>query len=328
MAASMSLTRGEIQMGNTLGRLSFVVGVMSAMASAYSAPLNGTLKKIHDAGEINLGYRESSLPFSYLDDQQQPIGYSMDLCTGIVDAVKAELGLPNLKVKLTPVTSATRIPLIANGTIDMECGSTVNNLERQKQVNFSVTTFIVGTKYVAKKAAKLSTLDDLRGKTVVCTAGTNTMARVHELNQQHKLGMTIIAGKDHAESMLLVETGRAAAFFEDDILLAGLIANARTPADYAFGSESYSVDPYAIMIRRSDRDFKRVVDKSITDMFRNGKVETLYEKWFLNPIPPKNINLKFPEGPAFKKLMANPTDSPDPAAYAAAPAAQNESGKK
>ena len=314
-------------MGNTL-RWSIAVGVMSAMASASGAPLSGALKKIHDAGEINLGYRESSLPFSYLDDQQQPIGYSMDLCKGIVETVKADLGLPDLKVKLTPVTSATRIPLIANGTIDMECGSTVNNLERQKQVNFSVTTFIVGTKFIAKKAAKLSTLDDLRGKTVVCTAGTNTMARVHDLNQQHKLGMTVIAGKDHAESMLLVETGRAAAFFEDDILLAGLTANARTPGDYALGTESYSVDPYAIMIRRSDPDFKRVVDKSITDMFGSGKVEALYKKWFESPIPPKNISMNFSKSLAFKKLVANPTDSPEPAAYAVVPATQSEAGKK
>jgi glutamate/aspartate transport system substrate-binding protein len=315
-------------MGNALQRLSIAVVVMGAMASASGAPLTGTLKKINDTGEINIGYRESSLPFSYLDDQQQPIGYSMDLCKGIVDTVKAELSRPDLNVKLTPVTSATRIPLIANGTIDMECGSTVNNLERQKQVNFSVTTFIVGTKFVAKKAAKLSTLENLRGKTVVCTAGTNTMARVHELNQKHKLGMTIIAGKDHAESMLLVETGRAAAFFEDDILLAGLIANARTPADYALGTEAYSVDPYAIMIGRGDPDFKRVVDKSLTDMFRSGKVEALYGKWFQSPIPPKNINMNFPESPAFRKLVANPTDSPDPAAYAPMPATQNEAVKK
>jgi len=315
-------------MGNALRRLSIALVVMSATASAFGAEPSGTLKKIHDSGEINIGYRESSLPFSYLDDQQQPIGYSMDLCKGIVDTIKGELSMPDLKVKLTPVTSATRIPLIANGTIDMECGSTVNNPERQKQVSFSVTTFIVGTKFIAKKAAKLSTLEDLRGKTVVCTAGTNTMARVHELNQKHKLGMTIMAGKDHAESMLLVETGRAAAFFEDDILLAGLAANARTPAEYALGTEAYSVDPYAIMIGRNDPDFKRVVDKSLTDMYRSGKVEALYAKWFQKPIPPKNINLNFPESPAFRKLVANPTDSADPASYSLLPSTQDAVAKK
>jgi glutamate/aspartate transport system substrate-binding protein len=303
-------------MGHTLLRSSIAVAMIIAATSASGAPLNGTLKKILDAGEINIGYRESSIPFSYLDDRQQPIGYSIDLCNGIVDTIKGELNRPDLKVKLTPVTSATRIPLMANGTIDMECGSTVNNLERQKQVAFSVTTFIVGTKFIAKKATGLSKLEDLRGKTVVCTAGTNTMARVHELNQKHKLDLNVMAGKDHAESMLLVETGRAVAFFEDDILLAGLAANARNPLNYMLGTEAYSVDPYAIMIGRNDAGFKHVVDKSINDMFRNGKVEALYVKWFTSPIPPKNINMNFPQSQAFKKLVRNPTDSSDPASYA------------
>ncbi|MGI9024782.1 MAG: amino acid ABC transporter substrate-binding protein [Burkholderiaceae bacterium] len=164
------------------------------------------------------------MPFSYLDDQQRPVGYSIDLCLRVVDAIKSELKLPNLQTRWTPVTSATRIPLIANGTIDIECGSTVNNLERQQLVGFSVTTFVVSTKFIAKKSSKLATLEDLRGKTVVCTAGTNTISRVNQLNAKHKLGMTINAGADHAESLLQVASDRAAAFFEDDILLTGLAA--------------------------------------------------------------------------------------------------------
>ena len=312
---------------NTISqRLGLAIFCISATASVFGAELTGALKKIHDTGEINIGYRESSVPFSYLDDKQQPIGYSMDLCKGIVETVKTELNMPKLNVKMTPVTSATRIPLIANGTIDMECGSTVNNLERQQQVNFSLTTFTVGTKFIAKKAAKLRTLEDLRGKTVVCTSGTNTMARVHALNQKHNLGMTILAGKDHAESMLLVETGRAAAFFEDDILLAGLAANSRTPTDYALSTEAYSVDPYAIMIGRNDPEFKRVVDKSLIATFKSGEVMRLYDKWFQKPIPPKNVTLNFAPSPAFKKIVAHPTDSPDPATYAAD--AQNAPTKK
>jgi glutamate/aspartate transport system substrate-binding protein len=183
-------------------------------------------------------------------------------------------------------------------------------------VAFSVTTFIVGTKFIAKKAAKLSTLEDLKGKTVVCTSGTNTIVRVQGLNQKHNLGMNILNGKDHAESMLFVETGRAAAFFEDDILLAGLAANARNPADYALSTEAYSVDPYAIMIPRGDAQFKQLVDKSLVAMFKNGTVSSLYDKWFLKPIPPKNVVLNFPQSAAFKKIVANPTDSPDPASYA------------
>jgi glutamate/aspartate transport system substrate-binding protein len=295
------------------------VGIALALllaATASAAEFTGTLKKIRDANEINVGYRESSVPFSYLDDKQQPVGYSIDLCKGIVESIKTELNLPKLQVKMTPVTSATRIPLIANGTLDMECGSTVNNVERQAQVGFSVTTFIVGTKFIAKKAAKLSTLEDLKGKTVVCTSGTNTIVRVQGLNQKHNLGMNILNGKDHAESMLFVETGRAAAFFEDDILLAGLAANARNPADYALSTESYSVDPYAIMIPRGDAEYKKVVDKSLIAMFKNGTVVSLYEKWFMKPIPPKNVTLNFSMSAAFKKIVANPTDSPDPAAYA------------
>lgn len=315
-------------MNKSFRHLGMALVLMGFSAAVLSAEPTGTLKKIRDAGEINIGFRESSLPFSYLDDKQQPIGYSMDLCKGIVESIKGELGMPKLNVKLTPVTSATRIPLIANGTIDMECGSTVNNAERQKQVNFSVTTFIVGTKFIAKKAAKLATLEDLRGKTVVCTSGTNTMARVHELNQKHSLNMNIVAGKDHAESMLMVETGRAAAFFEDDILLAGLAANSRNPGDYALGSEAYSVDPYAIMFGRNDPEFKRVVDKSLTDMFKSGKVTSLYVTWFQKPIPPKNVTLNFPISPAFKKIVAHPTDSPDPAAYAVGPASPATLAKK
>ncbi len=275
----------------------------------------GTLKKIRETGEVNLGYRESSIPFSYLDDQQRPVGYSIDLCLRVVDAIKSELKLPNLQTRWTPVTSATRIPLIANGTIDIECGSTVNNLERQQLVGFSVTTFVVSTKFIAKKSSKLATLEDLRGKTVVCTAGTNTISRVNELNAKHKLGMTINAGADHAESLLQVASDRAAAFFEDDILLTGLAANSRNPGEWALGTEAYSIDPYALLLPRGNAAYKKVVDDALVRAFKSGDVMKIYEKWFSRPIPPKNITLNFPLSPALKKAIANPTDSPDPAAY-------------
>src|SRR5205807_1883103 len=184
--------------------------------------LDGTLKKVRESGVITIGHRDSSIPLSYLDDKLQPVGFSIELCKHVVEAVKAKLGLANINIKYNPVTSATRIPLVANGTVDVECGSTVNNVERQAQVAFSDTTFIVSTKFIAKKASNLKTLNDLKGKTVVCTAGTNTLARVNGLNAKHNLGMTVLTGKDHAESLLMVETGRAIAFFEDDILLTGL----------------------------------------------------------------------------------------------------------
>ena len=277
--------------------------------------LTGALKRIKENGEITLGVRESSVPFSYIDDKQQPIGYSIDLCLRVVDAVKAELKMPQLRVKYNPVTSANRIPLMANGTINIECGSTVNNVERQQQVAFSTTTFIVSTKFVAKRANNLRTLADLKGKTVVCTAGTNTLARVNGLNAKHNLGMTVLTGKDHAESLLFVESDRAVAFFEDDILLTGLIANARNPSDYAIGTEAYSIDPYALMLPRGDAAFKRVVDRSLADLYRSGEIRKIYDKWFAQPIPPKGTTLNFPLSPALKKAFEHPSDSPDPGAY-------------
>ena len=282
---------------------------------ATAQELTGVLKKAKDSGEITLGHRDSSVPFSFLDDKQQPVGYSMDLCLKVADAVKAELKLPSIKVTYNPVTSATRIPLVANGTVDIECGSTVNNIERQQQVAFSVTTFIVSTKFIAKKANNLKTLNDLKGKTVVCTAGTNTLARVNGLNAKHNLGMTILTGKDHAESLLMVDTNRAFAFFEDDILLTGLAANSRNPSEWSIGTEAYSIDPYALMLPRGDPSFKRIVDRALTDLYKGGEIVKIYDKWFSKPIPPKNVALNFPLSPALKKAFEKPSDSPEPSAY-------------
>jgi glutamate/aspartate transport system substrate-binding protein len=296
-------------------RIALLLAALASTTATAAQELTGVLKHVKDAGEITLGYRESSVPFSYLDDRQQPIGYSVDLCLRVVDAVKAELKMPELRVKYNPVTSATRIPLIANGTVDIECGSTVNNAERQQQVAFSDTTFIVSTKFIVKKASGLRTLADLKGKTVVCTAGTNTLARVNGLNAKQGLGMTVLTGKDHAESLLMVDTGRAVAFFEDDILLTGLAANSRNPADYAIGSEAFSIDPYALMLPRGDAAFKHVADRALSDLYRRGEILTIYNKWFGKPIPPKSMVLNFPLSPALKKAFEHPTDSPDPAAY-------------
>ena len=300
-------------------RIRFIA--IAAIVAAFGATgvtaqqLTGVLKKIKDTGEITLGHRDASVPFSYLDDKQQPVGYSIDLCLRVADAVKAELKLPAIKVKYNPVTSATRIPLVANGTVDIECGSTVNNIERQQQVSFSDTTFIVSTKFIAKKTGNLKTLNDLKGKTVACTAGTNTLARVNGLNAKHNLGMTVLTGKDHAESFLMVDTGRAAAFFEDDILLTGLAANSRNPADWAIGSEAYSIDPYALMLPRGDAAFKQVVDRALTSLMKSGEIMKIYDKWYAKPIPPKNVVLNFPLSPALGKAFDKPTDSPDPSAY-------------
>ena len=294
----------------------FLATLLAASAgAAHAQQPTGTLDKIKSSGTITLGHREVSIPFSYFDDKQQVVGYAMELCMRIVDAVKAELKLAKLDVKLNPVTSATRIPLMANGTIDLECGSTTNNIERQKQVAFTITHFVTANRYTAKKASKIDKLADLKGKTVVSTAGTTNIKWLTEENQKQNLGMNIVAGKDHAESFLMVDTGRAAAFFMDDILLYSLVANARNPGEWMIGSEVYTVEPYGIMMRREDPAFKKVVDNAMIQTYKSGAITPIYEKWFLKPVPPKGINLNVPMSSQFKNVIANPTDSGDPAVY-------------
>jgi glutamate/aspartate transport system substrate-binding protein len=282
---------------------------------ACAQELTGTLKKIKDIGAITLGHRESSTPFSYYDDKQQAVGYAMDLCHRIVEAVKSELKLPQLQTRLNPVTSATRIPLIANGTVDLECGSTTNNLERQKQVSFTITHFVTANRFVSKKAANLKTVEDLRGKTIVSTAGTTNLKQITEIGAQKGLNLNILSAKDHAEAFLMVETGRAVAFVMDDILLYSLVAGSKSPQDYVISADALSVEPYGIMLRREDPAFKKVVDESMIATYRRGAINAIYDKWFLKPIPPKGINLNVPMGDSFKKVIANPTDSGDPAVY-------------
>lgn len=285
------------------------------LALGGAAAAQDTLGKIKASGTITLGHRDSSIPFSYYDDKQQVVGYAMDLCYRIVDAIKAELKMPNIQTKLAPVTSATRIPLMANGTIDLECGSTTNNLERQKQVAFTITHFVTANRYVAKKSANIKTLNDLKGKTVVSTSGTTNLKQITEMNGQRNLGLNIVTAKDHAESFLMVETGRAVAFFMDDILLYSLVANAKAPGDWVIGNEAYSVEPYGIMLRREDAAFKKVVDGAMTNLYKTGAINAIYEKWFTKPIPPKSVNLNLPMSPQFKKVVDKPTDSGDPVVY-------------
>src|SRR5207237_1524210 len=223
---------------------------------------------------------DASIPFSYCDDKQAAIGYAMDLCGKIVDAVKAELKMPNLQVKLNPVTSATRIPLMANGTVDLECGSTTNNLERQKQVGFTSTHFVTANRFVSKKSASLKTVDDLKGKTVVSTSGTTNIKQITEIGAQKNLGMNILTAKDHAEAFLMVETDRAAAFVMDDILLFSLVAGSKSPKDYDISADALSVEPYGIMLRREDPAFKKVVDGAMIATYKSGAINGIYEKWF------------------------------------------------
>jgi glutamate/aspartate transport system substrate-binding protein len=284
-------------------------------ASAPAAAQEGTLKKIKDAGAITIGHRDASIPFSYYDDKQQPVGYAMDLCMRIVDAVKSELKMPKLDVKYQLVTSANRIPLMANGTIDLECGSTTNNLERQKQVWFTITHFVTANRWVAKNSAKISKLSDLKGKTIVSTAGTTNIKQITEINGQQNLGMNIISANGHPEAFQMVETGRAVAFVMDDILLYSLVAQSRTPKNYAISKEALSVEPYGIMVRKDDASFKKVVNAAMVNIYKSGEINKIYDKWFLKPIPPKGLNLNLPMSEQFKKVVKNPTDSGDPKDY-------------
>ncbi len=287
----------------------------SAALAAPALAQTGTLDKIKSSGSITIGHRDASIPFSYYDDKQQPIGYAMDLCYRIVDAVRAELKMPKIDIKYQLVTSANRIPLMANGTIDLECGSTTNNLDRQKQVWFTITHFVTANRFVAKRSANLRKLEDLKGKTIVSTAGTTNIKQITELNAQKGLGASILSANGHAESFLMVETGRAAAFVMDDILLYSLVATSKTPGEYEISTDALSVEPYGIMVRKDDAAFKKVVDAAMVNTYKSGAINGIYNKWFLAAVPPKGVNLNVPMGDAFKKVIASPTDSGDPAAY-------------
>ena len=292
------------------------IALLAALAVALpAAAQEGTLKKIKDTGSITIGHRDASIPFSYYDDQQRPIGYSMDICARIVDGVKAELKMPKIDVKYQLVTSANRIPLLANGTIDIECGSTTNNTERQKQVSYTNTHFITANRFVALRKSNVKSLADLKGKTVVSTAGTTNIKGITEINAEKNVGMNIVSANGHPESFLMVETGRAVAFFMDDILLYSLVATSKNPKAFIISSEAYSVEPYGIMVRKDDPAFKKVADAATAKLYKSGEINKLYNKWFQSKIPPKGVNLNVPMSPQLKKAFANPTDSPDPGDY-------------
>ncbi|WP_127079154.1 amino acid ABC transporter substrate-binding protein [Rhodomicrobium lacus] len=282
---------------------------------AQAQDLTGTLKKIKDTGTITIGYRETSIPFSYLGAENKPVGFAMDICEKVVDAVKKELKDDTIKTNYVAVTSSTRIPLIANGTVDLECGSTTNNAERQKQVSYTNSHYLSESKYVTKKASNINSIADLKGKTVVSTAGTTNIKQLNERNQADNLGLTILAAKDHAEAFLNVETDRAVAFVMDDILLAGLAANSKDPSLYVISTDSFSkAEPYGIMLPKGDEPFKKVVDAATAEIYKTEGPE-LYKKWFQSPIQPKNINLNLPLSPALAKQFEAPLDAADPDAY-------------
>src|SRR4051812_3681799 len=296
--------------------ISLGLAAVFCAGQANAEELTGTLRKVRETGAITIGYRDSSIPFSYLDDNQKPIGFAIDICGKIVEAVKKELKLDKLAVEFNPVTSSTRIPLMANGTIDLECGSTTNNVERQKQVSFTNTHFLTASRFVSKKSSKLNSIDDLKGKSVVSTSGTTNIKQLTEANAARNLGINIIPAKDHAEAFLMVETDRAVAFVMDDILLASLAAGSKEPDAYVISKDAFSKpEPYGIMLRKDDTAFKKVVDAATAALYTSGEGAKIYAKWFTQKIPPKGLNLNVPLGAELKKEFTKPSDSPDPDSY-------------
>ncbi|MFO1233943.1 MAG: amino acid ABC transporter substrate-binding protein [Rivihabitans pingtungensis] len=290
-------------------RTSIRLMALAVSSALLAAPaMADTLQKIKDTGTITIGHRESSIPFSYLDGNQKPVGYSMDLCNKIVEEVKKELKMPALVTKLTPVTSQTRIPLMTNGTIDLECGSTTNSLERQKQVAFGVTTFVSPVRMVVKADSGIKTLDDLNGKAVATTTGTTSDRYIKQNEKGHNIDVKNVYGKDHAESFLMVETGRASAFVMDEVLLAGFIANAKNPKDFAIVGPALSTEPYGIMLRKDDPQFKALVDKTLSGLMKSGEINKIYAKWFTSAIPPKNVNLNLPMNAQLQEAIKHPND--------------------
>ena len=280
----------------------------TVFASPVFAQEANTLKKIKETGVITLGHRESSIPFSYYDDKQQVIGYSHEFMLKAVEAIKADQKIDKLEIKLMPVTSANRITLVQNGTVDIECGSTTNNTERQKQVSFSNSIFVIGTKLMAKKGSGIKDFPDLAGKNVVTTAGTTSERLLRKMNEDKQMGMSVISAKDHGESFLTLETGRAVAFMMDDALLYGEMAKAKRASDWEVVGTAQSKEAYGCMLRKDDPAFKKVVDTAIANVMASGEAEKIYSKWFLNPIPPKGLNLNMTLSDEMKTLYKAPND--------------------
>jgi len=282
---------------------------LSCPTSDCAKPLpTNTLDKIKTTETITLGYRESSIPFSYLDDEGHVIGYSQDLVKKIVEAVKTELNLPDLKVNMVPITPRNRFEMIQSGTIDLECGSTGNTLERQKLVTYSNSIFVVRMLLLTRKDYNIKDFSDLTGKTVVTTAGTTNVELVSKMNEESKMSMNIIIAEDHREAFLALENKRAAAFLMDDVLLYGEKTRAIRWGDWVVTGTPQKYEAYGCIMKKDDTAFKKIVDQTIATAMTSGEVEKLYAKWFTSPIPPNGINLDFAMSEAMRKLISQPND--------------------
>ena len=269
-----------------------------------------TLGKIAERGSIVLAYRESSVPFSYLEGPGRPIGFGVEVANKVAEAVRQATGKKDLRIEYQSVTSQNRVPLVANGSVDLECGSTTNNAARAKEVAFAVNYFYASSRLLVKKSTGIQKLGDLAGKAIATTTGTTTFGQLRKLSLERNLDLSVVPAKDHADGFLLLESGRAQAFAMDDILLAGLMLNAKNPENFTIVGEPLQVEAYACMLRKGDPAFKKLVDTTLTSMMKSGEFEKLYKKWFMSPIPPRQRSLGLPISDRLRDQLKSPTDQP------------------
>jgi glutamate/aspartate transport system substrate-binding protein len=283
---------------------------IAAFAVAGAAQAEDTLKKIKDTGTITEGVRESSGALAFTLGDGKYTGFHYDVCARVIADIQKQLGLAKLEVKYQPVTSQNRIPLVQNGTVDIECGSTTNNATRQKDVAFAPTLYVEEVRIAVKANSGIKDIAGLNGKTVATTTGTTSVQLLRKNKRAQGMDFKELNGKDHSDSFLLLESGRADAFVMDGQILAGLISKSKNPADFKIVGEPLSVEPIAIMYRKDDPAFKKAVDDSIRALAKSGEVAKLYDKWFMQPIPPANTKVNLPASDATKAAWANPTDKP------------------
>lgn len=284
--------------------------VMAAASTAvFAQDAQTALAKIQASNTIAIGHRETSVPFSYVDANNEVIGFSQDICNKVIDAVKAKIRKPDLKVRFIPVTSQNRIALVQNGTVDLECGVTTNLKARQAQVAFSDTFFVATTRLLTRKDSGIKDFSDLAGKTVVTNQGTTSERILRKMNEEKKMNMQIISAKDYGEGRLTLETGRATAYMMDDVLLAGTRSLTANPSDYVLVGTPQSSEAYGFMLRKDDPEFKKLVDDTMSEIMKGPEIKAMYAKWFMKPVPPKSINFDFPMSDALQKLYANPNDT-------------------
>ncbi|MDH6152112.1 MULTISPECIES: glutamate/aspartate ABC transporter substrate-binding protein [Paraburkholderia] len=288
--------------------VAMLVAATLASPGAFAQDATSTLAKIQRSGVIAIGHRETSVPFSYVDANNEVVGFSQDLCNKVIDVVKTKTKRPDLKVRFIPVTSQNRIPLVQNGTVDLECGVTTNLVARQSQVTFADTFFVATTRLLTRKDSGIKDFPDLAGKTVVTNQGTTSERILRKMNEDKKVNMQIISAKDYGEGRLTLESGRAVAYMMDDVLLAGTRTLTAKPSDWIITGTPQSSEAYGFMLRRDDPEFRKLVDDTLEQVMKGPEIHTMYDRWFIKPVPPKNISFDFPMSDSLKQLYATPND--------------------